>query len=107
MPALFGLHQFLGTSSVLEQLGSTPDQVAASLKSHGITGVRNTVRLLNPIVRFVQTQVTDYRDIDVQTTGQLRVTLPDGRKTVSPLPQTVIDFLTAFNRGGYPELEMS
>ena len=91
---------------MLEQLGSTPDEVAASLKSRGIRGVRNTVRLLNPIVRYVETLVTDFRDIDLQT-GQLRITLLDGRKIVSPLPQAVTDFLAAFNRGDYPDLEMS
>ena len=37
---------------MLVDLGNTPDEVADTLRASGITGVRNTVRFLNPIVRF-------------------------------------------------------
>ena len=39
---------------ILCELGDSADQVAETLKAQGILGVRNTVRMLNPIVRFVQ-----------------------------------------------------
>jgi hypothetical protein len=41
-------------TDVLRQLGDSPAEIAATLKAHEIRGVRNTVRFLNPIVRYVQ-----------------------------------------------------
>jgi hypothetical protein len=40
--------------STLDRMGGTADEVAATLRVKGVQGVRNTVRLLNPVVRYVQ-----------------------------------------------------
>lgn len=91
---------------MLDQLGTTPDEVALSLKAKGIRGVRNTVRLLNPIVRFVEMQLGDQLlHIDVTSGTTLSIARPDGSKHEMRLPPPVKEFLDAFNRGKYPELE--
>jgi len=41
-------------SRLLQQLGDTPDTVAATFRTHKVQGVRNAARYLNPIVRYVQ-----------------------------------------------------
>jgi hypothetical protein len=93
-------------ATMLNQLGQTADEVAAFLRSRNIQGVRNTVRFLNPVVRYVQGQVADARTIDVMTGDSLRILFLDGRKQEVSLPPAVKDFLDAFNRGAFPDLEM-
>lgn len=88
------------------QLGDTADEVAATLKASGVRGVRFTVRFLNPIVRYFQMQLGDHLlQIDVTNGDMLCIVRPDGSKEEWPLPPAVKDFLDAFNRGEYPELE--
>jgi hypothetical protein len=90
---------------VLEQLGTTPDEVAATLRSHGVQGVRNTVRTLNPIVRFVQSQIrADGISADVIQSDKIRLSHADGNKEEATLPAAVRQFLDAFNNGDYPQL---
>jgi hypothetical protein len=93
-------------AAMFQQLGDTPEQVASALKNKGIQGVRNTVRMLNPIVRYAQTQVAESLDMDVIKGDMLRMTFHDGRMEEIPIPPAVIEFLDAFNRGAYPDLEM-
>jgi hypothetical protein len=89
---------------MLDQLGNSPYEVAQSLKSLGIQGVRNTVRFLNPIVRYARTQIPHALEMDVMTGTTLRIALPIGTKEV-PLPEAVQVFLECFNQGKYPDLE--
>jgi hypothetical protein len=93
-------------ATMLDQLGQTADEVAAFLKKQQIQGVRNTVRFLNPIVRYVQGQVSDARTIDVMTGETLRILFLDGRRQEVSLPKAVKEFLDAFNRGAFPDLEL-
>lgn len=91
---------------MLEQLGQTPDEVASSLKAKGIKGVRYAVRFLNPVVRYIQMQLGDpLLHIDVTGGSTLRTVHSDGSKEESRLPDAVREFLDAFNRGDYPDLE--
>jgi hypothetical protein len=92
-------------SRILGLLGSNADEVADTLKSLSIQGVRNTARFLNPIVRFARTQCGGATDMDVMTGTTLRIVLPWGTQHF-PLPPAVQSFLEAFNRGEYPQLEM-
>src|SRR5436190_15798462 len=93
-------------------LGSTADDIAATLRAQNVRGVRNTVRHLNPIVRFVQQhlRIDDYGlDLlhgDGMSSYTLRMTLPSGAKEEAVLPEPVKAFLDAFNSGGYPGLEL-
>ena len=87
---------------ILVQIGATPLDVAANLRACGIKGVRNTVRHLNPIVRFVEYQLRlddyglDVMHGDGMPTYILRLTLPDGKEAETPFPEPVRAFLDAF-----------
>jgi hypothetical protein len=94
-------------ADILADLGTTADEVAANLKAQSIQGVRNTARFLNPVVRYAhaQLQIDEYK-LDLTQPNTLRLTLPDGTQTLTPLPLAVKQFLDAFHRGAYPELEL-
>ena len=91
---------------MLEELGETPDAVAGALRAQGIKGVRNTVRILNPIVRYVTAQLPDAQAIDLILGDRLRTVFATGEVTEIPVPQAVLEFLDLFHRGHYPDLEM-
>ena len=92
---------------ILESMGETPDAVAKTLRSAGIHGVRNTVRFLNPIVRFVQLRLAvDAVSLDLFKADTLRLRFHDRTKEEIALPVAVKGFLAAFKEGAYPELEM-
>lgn len=92
-------------AQALERMGTTAEEVAATLRANGIQGVRNTVRVLNPIVRYLQdTLRIDSLDADLMTGNYVRIN-GTGVPQV-PLPQPVLDFLDAFSRGAYPDLEL-
>ena len=92
-------------SKTLEQMGSSAEEVAATLRATGVQGARNTVRGLNPIVRYVQNTLRlDNFDADVMTGVTFRVRGIDGVEV--PLPKAVVDFVDGFNRGAYPDLEL-
>jgi hypothetical protein len=93
--------------ALLSGLGDTADKVADSLKAKAIQGVRNTVRILNPIVRFLQDALHESGvGLDMVTPGNLRARAPDGTISNTLLPQPVLDFLARFDQGDYPHLEM-
>jgi hypothetical protein len=91
---------------MLDALGSTPDQVAESLRAQGIKGIRNTVRNLNPIVRYARSITTDTYGIDIIQGDKLRIIFASGQMTEIPVPHAVQEFIDLFNRGRYPDLEL-
>jgi hypothetical protein len=91
---------------MFDALGSTPDEVADALRARGINGVRNTVRFLNPIVRYAHTKLDGVYGIDLIQGDRLRIVFADGRITEAAVPDPVQRFLDAFHRGQYPDLEM-
>ena len=93
---------------VAEVIGTwaTADQVANALKSSGIRGIRNTARFLNPVVRLLRQNIPDAREMDLTMGDTLRIVMPEGWHAHVPLPLPVKEFLAAFHRGDYPELEM-
>jgi hypothetical protein len=91
---------------LLEALGSTADEVAAALKAEGARGVRHAVHMLNPVVRYLQRHLLGDASVDVMQPDKARLTFGGGRKEETPLPEPVRQFLDAFNRGAYPELEL-
>ena len=93
---------------ILKELGNTADEVATALQAQRIRGVRNAARFLNPLVRYVHGQLkVDALGLDVMKGDTLRLTFHQKRKEEASLPQVVIQFLEAFNRGEYPELELA
>jgi hypothetical protein len=91
---------------MLDELGATPDEVADALRAKGIQGVRNTVRFLNPIVRYAHTRFTDVYGIDLIQGDRMRIEFAGGRVTEIAVPEAVLRFLDGFHDGRYPDLEM-
>ena len=91
---------------MLEDLGRTPDEVAESLRACHIRGVRNTVRILNPIVRYVVSRTPDARTVDLTRGDRLRIVFATGRVSEIAVPDAAMQFLERFHRGEYPDLEM-
>lgn len=92
---------------ILGSLGATADAVAVTLRGAQISGVRNTVRFLNPVVRYCQAQLRlDNYALDLTQGNQLRMVLPDGTRVLALLPASVKNFLDAFHHGAYPDLEL-
>lgn len=93
--------------TTLEQMGSNADEVAAALRAKGVQGARNAVRVLNPVVRYVQNALRqDNLDLDVMTGKTMRLHGGVVGKQEVELPAAVNQFLDAFNRGAYPDLEL-
>ena len=94
-------------AKLLEELGATADEVAASLKASGVQGIRNAARTLNIIVRHVHGRLrVDAWALDMMERDRLRLTLGDSRKVEAAIPEGVRLFLEAFNHGHYPALEL-
>jgi hypothetical protein len=91
---------------MLEDLGNTPDEVADALRVRGIKGVRNTVRFLNPVVRYAHACLADVYGIDLIQGDRLRIVFANGGITEEAVPDAVLRFLDAFHRGQYSDLEM-
>jgi hypothetical protein len=91
---------------MLEDLGHTPDEVANTLRAQGIMGVRNTVRFLNPVVRYAHARLPDVYGIDLIQGDRLRIFFANREATEEPVPEPVLRFLDAFHRGHYPDLEL-
>jgi hypothetical protein len=89
---------------ILNSLGTCAEDVAISLGEKGIQGVRHTVRILNPVIRYVQGELqADLLGMDLIRPGTLRI--HNGKQDEVPLPPPVVDFLAAFNQGMFPDLE--
>jgi len=95
---------------LLARLGRTAEAVADTLNGEDIRGARNTVRHLNPVVRYLQRhlRIDDYELSLPHTDGHHKVSMisPSGSSTEMELPPAIAEFLTRFNRGDFPELEL-
>ena len=92
----------------LAALGSTIEQVRATLLTHNVKGVRNTARFLNPVIRYIHKDLVEPKTgMELLETGHLRLTSADGHRHETALPLAVEEFLKGFNAGDYPELELS
>lgn len=91
---------------MLKALGKTADEVASALRAKGVQGVPNTIRHLNPIVRYIQSQVAAACVLHL-VDNKLTIRFVDGREQEETIPQAVKDFLDAFNQGQYPDLLLS
>jgi hypothetical protein len=101
------MNQASELGSLLLGMGNAADEIAATLRAAGIHGVRNTVRFLNPIVRYCQAHLAgNGYAVDVMQPGVMRIRLPDQLPMEIPLPSPVAQFLDLFNHGAYPDLEL-
>src|SRR4051812_35409613 len=99
------MNRLAGSDTMLDQLGKTADEVADSLRARGIQGVRNTVRFLDPVVRYAHTQLAGVYGIDVIQPDKLRIEFANGTVSEVAVPPPVRRFLDAFHGGRYPDLE--
>ena len=91
----------------LASMGATADEVASTLRTAGIRGIRNAVRVLNPIVRYLaDAMLLDNLFADVAGGKTLHINGGNVEADID-LPPPVIDFLHRFNRGEYPDLELN
>lgn len=90
---------------IIDSLGDSPDRIASQLERFGSKGVRNAVRQLNPLLKFLHTQVPSGAWLDVIQGNVLHIVLRGGKRIEIALPVEMIEFLDAFNRGRYPRLE--
>ena len=91
---------------MLDALGKTADEVADTLRAAGIKGVRNTVRFLNPVVRYAHSRLADVYGIDLIQGDKMRIEFANGTVSEVEVPQPVLRFLDAFHAGRYPDLEL-
>ena len=90
---------------MFDSLGSTHDEIARNLRALAILGTPNTVRVLNPIVKYVMMNFKkDALMLDVIKGDRLTITYADWKKEEVPFPPAVIEFLQRFNRREYPDL---
>lgn len=92
-------------ATFLEELGTSADQIAFTLRKMRILGVRNTVRFLNPVVRAIQVEFKDETSFMDVAGGVLHITRIDGAQESLPLSAALLEFLAAFNGGAYLDLE--
>jgi hypothetical protein len=100
------MSQSSDVAKLLQDLGNTPAEVASTLRVKGIHGVRNTVRTLNPVVRYVLSLASDVWNLNIIEGNTLSMNFRDGRKRSVTLPEAVKQFLDAFNQGAYSDLEL-
>jgi hypothetical protein len=68
--------------------------------------VRNTVRFLNPIVRYAHGKLKNAYGIDLIQGDKLRIEFANSEVTEVAVPGPVLRFLERFHEGHYPDLEM-
>ena len=94
-------------SHALNGMGGTPDGVAATLRTAGVRGQRNSPSFLNPIVRYLNRTLDIGGTLEIGADGTTIHLLLGGKMTETPLPLPVQVFLDGFHRGLYPDLEVS
>jgi len=92
--------------NLFQELGDSVEEVALTLSQRGIRGVRNAVRDLNPVCRYLRSEMPDASLVDVIRSDRAHIRYRDGREREIPLPHAVSRFLDAFNDGKFPDLEM-
>lgn len=96
-------------SEYLESLGATPGEIAKSLASQGIKGLRNSKRK-NVICNAINTKCSGWGNIKIyggsnrDGTYSYSATWNDAQICDPRLPKPVQEFLGRFDSGEYPEL---
>jgi hypothetical protein len=92
-------------SQTLAAMGSTPDQVAATVRAARVLGLRDSTSFLDPVVRYLNRNLDIGGKLEVGAGGAVLRLQLDGRLREVPLPVAVQVFLDGFHRGLYPDLE--
>jgi hypothetical protein len=92
-------------STLLEAMGATPEEVAATLQRVRVQGRRDSTSFLNPIVRYLNRNLNIGGKLEIGAGGKiLRLHLKSQLREVT-LPVAVQLFLDGFHRGQHPDLE--
>ena len=94
-------------SRLLEGAGSTPDQVADTLRAARVKGLRDSTSFMNPIVRFINRSLNVGGKLEIGAGGTVLRLMLDSRLKEVALPLPVQVFLDGFHRWLYPDLEAS
>jgi hypothetical protein len=86
-------------------MGSTPDQVAATLRAASIQGLRDSTSFMNPVVRYLNRSLNIGGRLEVGAGGTMLRLLYEGKLREVALPLSVQVFLDGFHRGLSPDLE--
>ena len=89
----------------LEGMGSSPEQVAATLRRVQIQGMRDSTSVMNPVVRYLNQNLNIGGRLEVGAGGATLYLQLAGKLKQVPLPVAVQGFLEFFHRGLYPDLE--
>ena len=89
----------------LAALGDTPDQVADTMRTSGVRGLRDSPSIRNPIVRYLNRTLNIGGRLEVTAGGTALHLLLGGKVSELALPIPVQVFLDGFHRGLYPDLE--
>lgn len=82
-----------------EQMGNRSDEVATTLRAASVQGDRNTVRVLNPIVRYLQNALRlDNLDADLMTGKTIRIDGTGGPQVTLPRPSSISSKLSTEER---------
>jgi hypothetical protein len=92
-------------SRLLESLGGTPEEVAATLRAAGVRGLRDSTGFLNPVVRHLNRSLSIGGRLEVGAGGEVLRLQRGGKVSEARLPLAVQVFLDRFHRGLYPDLE--
>jgi hypothetical protein len=91
---------------MLDGMGSTPDQVAGTLRQARVQGMRDSPSFMNPVVRYLNRSLNIGGRLEVGTGGTVLRLQLGGKVREAPLPLSVQAFLDGFHRGLYPDLEL-
>jgi len=89
----------------LTNLGSTAEAVAAALLAAGVRGRRDNTASHNPVVRYLNRTLDIGGRLEIGAAGDRLYMYREGSCQSLELPPAVRDFLAAFHRGDYPDLE--
>jgi hypothetical protein len=89
----------------LAALGSTPTAVAETLRAAGVAGRRDSPSVQNVLVRYLNRTVDIGGRLEVGASGEVVYLYRGGSAVSFRVPDPVREFLAAFHRGDYPDLE--
>jgi hypothetical protein len=87
-------------------MGSTPDEVAATIRAASVKGLRDSPSFLNPLVRYINRNLDVGGRLEVGAGGTVLRLQLRGKVREVALPVAVQGFLDCFHRGLYPDLEL-
>lgn len=90
---------------VLELMGDSPGQIAATLRGANVRGLCHSTSYMNPIVRYLSTTLDLHARLQVVADDTMLRVFRGTEVHEVKLPAPVNAFLRRFQQGLYPDLE--